>query len=132
MGESEKLSSIAFRILLLAEWSAISLPMLARNPVVRCNVWSFACAHHEIIFIDELDSLCRTRSASEDDTTRRIKTEIMKQVKLMLHHLLTSQDGWYHCHGAASKQQIVHNGRNELPLGGRFCHIATFSEADRR
>ncbi|EPB77568.1 ATPase, AAA family [Ancylostoma ceylanicum] len=34
-----------------------------------------------VIFIDEVDSLCRTRCASEDDANRRVKTELLVQIQ---------------------------------------------------
>jgi vacuolar protein-sorting-associated protein 4 len=34
----------------------------------------------QIVFIDEIDSMCRKRSDKEDETTRRIKTELLRQV----------------------------------------------------
>lgn len=34
-----------------------------------------------IIFIDEIDSLCRLRNSREDDSTRRIKTELLIQME---------------------------------------------------
>ena len=34
----------------------------------------------QVIFIDEVDSICRCRSAKEEEHTRRIKTELLKQV----------------------------------------------------
>lgn len=36
----------------------------------------------QVIFIDEVDSICRCRSAKEEEHTRRIKTELLKQVCL--------------------------------------------------
>jgi len=33
-----------------------------------------------IIFIDEIDSICRKRSSKEEETTRRIKNELLKQM----------------------------------------------------
>lgn len=39
-----------------------------------------------IVFIDEVDSICRQRSMKEDDHSRRIKTELLRQV--WLHVLL--------------------------------------------
>lgn len=34
-----------------------------------------------IIFIDEIDSLCRKRDSKEAETTRRVKTELLKQME---------------------------------------------------
>ncbi|CAJ0605177.1 unnamed protein product [Cylicocyclus nassatus] len=34
-----------------------------------------------VIFIDEVDSLCRTRCSSEDDANRRVKTELLVQLQ---------------------------------------------------
>jgi len=34
-----------------------------------------------IIFIDEIDSLCRKRDSKEAETTRRVKTELLKQLE---------------------------------------------------
>lgn len=34
-----------------------------------------------VIFIDEIDSLCRVRSRNEDDANRRVKTEILVQIQ---------------------------------------------------
>lgn len=42
-----------------------------------------------IIFIDEIDSICGERSESENDATRRIKTEILVQMQ----GILNSSDG---------------------------------------
>ena len=33
-----------------------------------------------IIFIDEIDSICRRRSSKEEETTRRVKNELLKQM----------------------------------------------------
>lgn len=35
----------------------------------------------QVIFIDELDGLCRKRSTTEEEHTRRIKTELLKQIE---------------------------------------------------
>ncbi|KAI0224356.1 Suppressor protein of bem1/bed5 double mutants [Lamellibrachia satsuma] len=34
-----------------------------------------------VIFIDEIDSICRARSSKEEEYTRRIKTELLKQME---------------------------------------------------
>uniref|UniRef100_A0A914ULG4 AAA+ ATPase domain-containing protein n=1 Tax=Plectus sambesii TaxID=2011161 RepID=A0A914ULG4_9BILA len=34
-----------------------------------------------IIFVDEIDSLCRQRNAKEDDANRRVKTELLVQLQ---------------------------------------------------
>ena len=44
----------------------------------------FEMARHEehaIIFIDEIDSMCGSRSEGESDSTRRIKTEFLIQMQ---------------------------------------------------
>jgi len=35
----------------------------------------------QVIFIDELDGLCRKRVATEEDYSRRMKTELLKQIE---------------------------------------------------
>ena len=35
----------------------------------------------QVIFIDEIDSICRKRCSREDEYTRRIKTELLKQME---------------------------------------------------
>jgi vacuolar protein-sorting-associated protein 4 len=34
-----------------------------------------------VIFIDEIDSICRKRSSREEEYTRRIKTELLRQME---------------------------------------------------
>jgi vacuolar protein-sorting-associated protein 4 len=46
------------------------------------NLFEMARAEeHAIIFIDEIDSLCGSRSEGESDATRRIKTEFLVQMQ---------------------------------------------------
>ncbi len=39
------------------------------------------CKIFQVIFIDEVDSLCRKRSSAEQEHTRRVKTEFLKQME---------------------------------------------------
>uniref|UniRef100_A0A915I191 AAA+ ATPase domain-containing protein n=1 Tax=Romanomermis culicivorax TaxID=13658 RepID=A0A915I191_ROMCU len=39
------------------------------------------CGKPALIFIDEIDSLCRKRSGNEDEATRRIKTQLLIQMQ---------------------------------------------------
>ena len=34
-----------------------------------------------MVFIDEIDSVCRQRSVSEEEHTRRVKTELLRQME---------------------------------------------------
>ena len=38
------------------------------------------CLFPQVIFIDEIDSVCRQRSSKEEEHTRRVKTELLRQV----------------------------------------------------
>jgi vacuolar protein-sorting-associated protein 4 len=45
------------------------------------ELFTNAYSHKQsVIFFDEIDSLCRRRNDTEDDQTRRIKTELLKQM----------------------------------------------------
>ena len=45
----------------------------------------FICLLFQLIFIDEIDSICRKRTTREEEHTRRIKTELLKQVSIDFH-----------------------------------------------
>ena len=38
-------------------------------------------SYFQLIFIDEIDSICRKRNMKEEEHTRRIKTELLKQME---------------------------------------------------
>ena len=46
------------------------------------NLFELAREHpRSIVFIDEVDSMCGSRSEGENDSTRRIKTEFLVQMQ---------------------------------------------------
>uniref|UniRef100_A0A915Q4K1 AAA+ ATPase domain-containing protein n=1 Tax=Setaria digitata TaxID=48799 RepID=A0A915Q4K1_9BILA len=61
---------------LISTWSGQS------EKLIR-ELFDHASAYNgtSIIFIDEIDSLCRTRQVTEDDNTRRVKTELFLQLQ---------------------------------------------------
>ena len=69
------------------------LSLLAR--LVR-NLFELARDHKpSIIFIDEVDSLCSSRSENESESARRIKTEFLVQMQGTLFSV-TSQSFVFH------------------------------------
>ena len=60
------------------------MPIDEAKKVLR-NLFERAKAHQSsIVFIDEVDSLCGSRSEGENDSTRRIKTEFLVQVIVII------------------------------------------------
>lgn len=56
-------------------------PLLSVFRLVK-NLFSLAREHKpSIIFIDEIDSLCGSRSENESEAARRIKTEFLVQMQ---------------------------------------------------
>ncbi|EFO20291.2 hypothetical protein LOAG_08200 [Loa loa] len=69
---------------LISTWSGQS------EKLIR-ELFDHALAHNgsSVIFIDEIDSLCRIRQVTEDDNIRRVKTELFLQLQ-RLHSSLSS------------------------------------------
>ncbi len=62
-----------------------------------------------VLFFDEIDGLCRKRSESEDETTRRVKNELLKQLDGKLACQLCTNEHTYAPHYAQySKQKTAH------------------------
>jgi len=56
------------------------------------NLFELAREHKpSIIFIDEVDSLCSSRSENESESARRIKTEFLVQMQGLLHSFTLNQ-----------------------------------------
>lgn len=61
--------------------SIILFVVILLNRLVK-NLFDLARAHKpSIIFIDEIDSLCSSRSDNESESARRIKTEFLVQMQ---------------------------------------------------
>ncbi|KAK9873239.1 hypothetical protein WA026_021729 [Henosepilachna vigintioctopunctata] len=62
--------------------SNILSPLVGQSEKIIRNLFQYAKGTHEysLIFIDELDGFCRKRNDSEQDHSRRLKTEIMCQL----------------------------------------------------
>jgi vacuolar protein-sorting-associated protein 4 len=58
------------------------------------NLFELAREHERaIIFIDEIDSMCGSRSEGENDSARRIKTEFL--VQMQVHSFTCTQQSHY-------------------------------------
>ena len=63
---------------------ACNHPLILTHLITRLVRNLFEMAREKkkaIIFIDEIDSLCSSRSEGENDSTRRIKTEFLVQMQ---------------------------------------------------
>ena len=62
----------------MAIWSPF---MKVVYTIISCDIFKIQFINSlQVIFIDEIDSICRRRSIQEEEYTRRIKTELLKQV----------------------------------------------------
>ena len=70
-----------------------------------------------IVFIDEVDSVCRQRNMKEEDHSRRVKTELLRQVWILspiwIVAVYTGTDG------ESWKGQYFLALCNQLPMGAR-------------
>jgi len=65
------------------------------------NLFELAREHKpSIIFIDEVDSLCSSRSENESESARRIKTEFLVQMQGLLWSALAVTDRSRRCMAA--------------------------------
>ena len=57
--------------------------MHAESLTHSCTYSSLTPIDHptKVVFIDEVDCVCRQRSSSEEEHTRRIKTELLRQME---------------------------------------------------
>ena len=76
-GESERLVKNLFEMARAEEPRALAVGDEAQAPALP----QARAEDHAIIFIDEIDSMCGSRSEGESDSTRRIKTQFLVEMQ---------------------------------------------------
>lgn len=87
------------------------------------NLFELAREHKpSIIFIDEVDSLCSSRSENESESARRIKTEFLVQMQGLLCSALAVTDRSWRC--IAAQRGVIY-GYNYIYAISLLCSHST-------
>ena len=81
-----------------------------------------------VVFMDEVDSLCRQRIASEEDHIRRVKTELLHQVCVPISHV--SSQSVCIADGNRSRRYYFSLVCYQLSMGAGHCISQKISEED--